>query len=332
MVHGSPGTRARRDVGGVGGWASTLPDTLMRALQGRELRKVCFVCRRRALLRLCSGRAWTGGLASPFGQSGLAPLGSPSIWRELAVRMARRYQPAMESCVSGKIPFARLDGSIAMLEAPRGRASSWKAFPRGAAATVLAWHRLDAWRDVSRGSRSARANSPRSGLQRQPLADGGPSRALTRFRGTRSSARDRGPDYTEAARLPRPPPEALRSDPGECMMVAAHSYDLSAPAASGCGTAHVSRRGNTGRAPGDALLRRGGFRGELARASRRAVARAIRTPAVFARPRGSGVEIQTPVLMTPPPMPTTLPQTSTRPAHRPHPADTTRQGPSFVGW
>ena len=52
----------------------------------------------------------------------------------------------------------------------------------------LAWHRLDAWPEVSPALARLRGASARAGLQRQHLADGRPRAAQRRCPGTRSSA------------------------------------------------------------------------------------------------------------------------------------------------
>ena len=58
-------------------------------------------------------------------------------------------------------------------------------------------------------------------------------------------------DYKPKPRVYLAAAEALALEPGDCMMVAAHSNDLSAAAACGLKTAHVARPGEYGPGTGE---------------------------------------------------------------------------------
>jgi 2-haloalkanoic acid dehalogenase type II len=87
----------------------------------------------------------------------LSPLGIEADWLAFADAWRAQYQPAMEEVRSGKLPFSRLDvlhrrnlevvlkgfGLAQVDEATRVHLN-------------LAWHRLDAWPDVSAGLQALR--------------------------------------------------------------------------------------------------------------------------------------------------------------------------------
>ena len=114
----------------------------------------------------------------------------------------------------------------------------------------LAWHRLDAWKDVAPGFpvydavfslRLARTATSRSWSI---------LRAGTIFVGMRFWAEIAG-DFKPKPRVYLAAAEALNLQPGECMMVAAHSDDLAAAAALGLRTGHVARPGEKGPGTGE---------------------------------------------------------------------------------
>ena len=158
-----------------------------------------------------------------------------TAWRE-------QYQPAMEEVRSGRLPFCRLDvlhrrnldvvlrafGLDAVDEATRRQLN-------------LAWHRLDAWPDVTPGLARLRERfriAPCSNGNISLMAD------LARRHGWHWDAIT----GAELARDYKPQPgvylasvQAFDCDPGEAMMVAAHSSDLAAAAAAGLRTAFIAR-------------------------------------------------------------------------------------------
>jgi 2-haloacid dehalogenase len=152
------------------------------------------------------------------------------------------YQPAMDEVRSGRIPFCKLD----VLH----RRNLERILPRfgisGLSEDVwrdlnLAWHRLDAWPDVAPGL--TRLNRD---FLLAPVSNGNISLMV-------DLARRNGLPWdailgSEVARDFKPKPvvyltacEAFDLPPADCMMVAAHSNDLSHAAACGLRTAHVAR-------------------------------------------------------------------------------------------
>lgn len=158
-----------------------------------------------------------------------------TAWRD-------QYQPAMEEVRSGRLPFSKLDvlhrrnldvvlksfGLDTLDEATRVHLN-------------LAWHRLDAWPDVTPGLARLRTRfrlAPCSNGNISLMAD------LARRNGWHWDAIT----GAELARDYKPKPvvyqcaaDAFDCAPQEAMMVAAHSSDLAAAAAAGLRTAFIAR-------------------------------------------------------------------------------------------
>jgi 2-haloacid dehalogenase len=162
------------------------------------------------------------------------------------------YQPAMDEVRSGRIPFCRLD----VLH----RRNLERILPRfgisGLSEDVLhdlnlAWHRLDAWPDVPAGLARLRQR-----FLLAPVSNGNISLMV-------DVARRNGLLWdailgSEVARDFKPKPAvylaacaAFDLPPAECMMVAAHSNDLSHAAACGLRTGHVARPNEHGPGRGE---------------------------------------------------------------------------------
>jgi 2-haloacid dehalogenase len=172
----------------------------------------------------------------------LKPHGYSIDWNAFADAWRERYQPGMEEVRSGQIPYTKLD----ILH----RRMLTQLLPRfglerldGAALDqlTLAWHRLDAWRDVPAGL---------SRLRRRfliaPVSNGNTLLMCDLAR--------RNDFYWDAilgadvARDFKPKPvvylsavNAFDLSPSECMMCAAHSADLKSAASCGLRTAFISR-------------------------------------------------------------------------------------------
>jgi 2-haloacid dehalogenase len=183
----------------------------------------------------------------------LRPKGFSLDWIAFADAWRGEYQPAMEEVRSGKIPFSKLD----VLH----RRNLERILPRfkvsGLDEATLAdfnraWHRLDGWPDAT------------PGLQRlhkkfllAPVSNGNISLMANLARRNNFPwdailGAEIAGDYKPKPRVYLAAAEAFDCKPDECMMVAAHSGDLAAAAATGLATAHVARPNEYGPGTGEA--------------------------------------------------------------------------------
>lgn len=194
---------------------------------------------------------WRSGVAREA-RAVLGALGHEVDGLAFADAWRAQYQPVMEEVRSGRVAFSKLDvlhrrgldtvlrdfGLDALDEAAR-------------AELVLAWHRLDAWPDVTPGLARLRQRfriAPCSNGNVSLMAD------LARRNGWHWDAilgaewaRDYKPKpivYITAA-------AAFDCAPQHTMMVAAHSFDLAAAAAVGLRTAFIARPGEYGPGTGE---------------------------------------------------------------------------------
>jgi 2-haloacid dehalogenase len=183
---------------------------------------------------------WRGGIARES-ETALAPLGYKLDWLAFADAWRGEYQVGMEEVRAGRLPFAKLD-----VVHRRNLDRILPRFGIKAEEAVLqdlnrAWHRLDAWPDVP----PAMARLKKK-FMLAPVSNGNISLmvALARRNALPWDAIFGGEfahDYKPKPRVYLAACEALDLAPSACMMVAAHSYDLSAAAALGLRTAHVAR-------------------------------------------------------------------------------------------
>jgi 2-haloacid dehalogenase len=115
----------------------------------------------------------------------------------------------------------------------------------------LAWHRLPAWPEVP----DALARLKRR-FRLAPVSNGNIALMvdLARCNGLSWDAilgAEIAGDYKPKPRVYLAAAEALDLRPGECMMVAAHSYDLAAAAALGLKTGHIARPNENGPGKGE---------------------------------------------------------------------------------
>jgi len=183
----------------------------------------------------------------------LAPLGYTLDWLAFADAWRDEYQGAMEEVRTGRIAFCRLD----VLH----RRNLDRILPRFGADSLgederrnlnLAWHRLDAWPDVTPGLLRLKRNHVLA-----PLSNGNISLMidLARRNGFPWDAilgAELVGDYKPKPRVYLGAAEALDLAPTQCMMVAAHSHDLKAAAALGLRTAHIARPNERGPGRGEA--------------------------------------------------------------------------------
>ena len=184
---------------------------------------------------------WRNGVArdaelvlQPHGYS-IDGIAFADAWRE-------RYQPAMEEVRSGRIPYTRLDilhrRTLSQI-APRFGLERLD----GAVLDrlTLAWHRLDAWRDVAAGLALLRQRfliAPVSNGNTMLMCD------LARRNELHWDAilgADVARDFKPKPAVYLTAADAFGLAPSECLMCAAHSGDLKAAASCGLRTAFIAR-------------------------------------------------------------------------------------------
>jgi 2-haloacid dehalogenase len=182
----------------------------------------------------------------------LQPHGLALDWLAFADAWRGEYQGAMEEVRSGRIGFCKLD----MLH----RRNLDRVLPRFGADKLagaervtlnLAWHRLDAWPDVTPG-----LNRLKTRYRLAPLSNGNISLQvdLARRNGFPWDAilgAEIAGDYKPKPRVYLAAAEAFDLAPADCMMVAAHTSDLKAAAALGLRTAHIARPNEHGPGKGE---------------------------------------------------------------------------------
>ena len=153
-----------------------------------------------------------------------------------------QYQPAMEKVRSGEWPFSKLDVlhrlNLDRVLADRGLHD----VPDAVRADLnLAWHRLDAWPDVTPALVRLRER-----FRIAPCSNGNISLMVDLARRNNIHwdailGAEIAGDYKPKLRVYQAAAEALGIKPSECMMVAAHSDDLKFAAAAGLRTGHVAK-------------------------------------------------------------------------------------------
>ncbi len=184
---------------------------------------------------------WRSGIVREA-EAVLKPRGYALDWPALADAWRGEYQGAMEEVRSGRLPFCKLD----VLH----RRNLDRMLPRFGLGTLgeedrralnLAWHRLDAWPDVTVGLARLRRN-----YLLAPLSNGNVSIMVdlarrNDFRWDAILGAEFAGDYKPKPRVYLSAAEAFDLAPQDCLMVAAHSYDLATAAALGLRTAHIAR-------------------------------------------------------------------------------------------
>jgi 2-haloacid dehalogenase len=182
----------------------------------------------------------------------LAPHGYKLDWIAFADAWRNEYQPGMEEVRAGRIPFSKLD----VLH----RHNLNRILPRfdikvdeeTLADLNLAWHRIDAWPDVPPGLARLKKK-----FWLAPVSNGNISLMVDLARKNNLPwdailGAEVAGDYKPKPRVYLASCEAFSLAPSECMMVAAHSYDLKAAADLGLKTAHVARPNEYGPGKGEA--------------------------------------------------------------------------------
>ncbi|NBU89274.1 MAG: haloacid dehalogenase type II [Betaproteobacteria bacterium] len=175
----------------------------------------------------------------------LAPLGVRTDWLALADAWRAEYDPSMQAVRSGQLAFCKLDvlhrRNLETVIQRLGLDATPGLDEATRAELNLAWHRLDAWPDVSAGLTALRERfllAPCSNGNIALMAD------LARHNGWHWDAilgAEVAGDYKPKPEVYLRSCEAFNLEPSQVMMVAAHSNDLAAAAACGLRTAFVAR-------------------------------------------------------------------------------------------
>ena len=184
---------------------------------------------------------WRQSIAIQAEQA-LRPLGYETDWLAFADAWRNEYQPAMERVRSGNRPFCKLDilhrENLDIVLSRLG----WNVIDDATRAQLnLAWHRLDAWPDVSQALLRLRQRyllAPCSNGHIALMVN------LARHNGWHWDAitgAEIALDYKPQAKVYQRSAEALGCRWDETTMVAAHSSDLAAAKQSGLHTAFIGR-------------------------------------------------------------------------------------------
>jgi 2-haloacid dehalogenase len=184
---------------------------------------------------------WRTGVARDA-ERVLSPLGHSIDWSAFADAWRDQYEPAMDEVRSGRIPYVKLD--------VMHRRTLQKIAPRFGLEKLeeavldqltLAWHRLPAWQDVPAGLARLRQRfliAPVSNGNTALMCD------LARrndFRWDAILGADLARDFKPKPAVYLAAVDAFNLEPRQCMMCAAHSYDLKAAAENGIRTTFISR-------------------------------------------------------------------------------------------
>ncbi len=182
----------------------------------------------------------------------LRPQGIDLDWAQFADAWRAEYQPGMEEVRSGTIPFSKLDvlhrRNLERLLPRLGVTGLSEATLRD---LTLSWHRLDAWPEVPAALARLKTKfliAPVSNGNISLMADLARRNALPwdAILGAEIAG-----DYKPKPRVYEAACAAFDLAPAQCMMVAAHSNDLQAAAASGLRTAHIARPNEHGPGKGE---------------------------------------------------------------------------------
>ncbi len=194
---------------------------------------------------------WRSGVARESERI-LSPLGHALDWPAFADAWRGEYKPAMAEVQQGRVPFAKLDVLHRRnLERILPRFGIERLPEEAMRELNLAWHRLPAWPEVP----DALARLKRR-FRLAPVSNGNIALMvdLARCNGFAWDAilgAEIAGDYKPKPRVYLAAAEALDLRPDECMMVAAHSYDLAAAAALGLKTGHIARPDENGPGKGE---------------------------------------------------------------------------------
>ncbi len=182
----------------------------------------------------------------------LGPRGYALDWPAFADAWRGEYQGALEEVRSGRMAYCKLDVLHRRNLDITLKRFGVAALGEDAMETLnLAWHRLDAWPDVTPG-----LNRLKRDYLLAPLSNGNISLMVdlarrNNFPWDAILGADLARDFKPKPGVYLAGAEALDLEPQDCMMVAAHSKDLAAAAALGLRTAHVARPNEHGPGRGE---------------------------------------------------------------------------------
>ena len=194
---------------------------------------------------------WRSGVARDSERI-LSPFGHALDWPAFADAWRGEYKPAMAEVQQGRVPFAKLDVLHRRnLERILPRFGIERLPEEAMRELNLAWHRLPAWPEVPDALTRLKRR-----FRLAPVSNGNIALMvdLARCNGFAWDAilgAEIAGDYKPKPRVYLAAAEALDLRPDECMMVAAHSYDLAAAAALGLKTGHIARPDENGPGKGE---------------------------------------------------------------------------------
>ncbi len=184
---------------------------------------------------------WRTGVAREA-KSILNPLGYSLDWIAFADAWRDQYQPGMEEVRAGRIPYTKLDVlHRQMLQKILPQFGLDKLQDKELNQLTLAWHRLDAWKDVPAGLARLRQRFLIAPVSNGNVAIMSDLARRNNFRWDAILGADLARDYKPKAVGYLAAVDAFDLKPSDCMMCAAHSEDLKAAAANGLRTAFIAR-------------------------------------------------------------------------------------------
>jgi 2-haloacid dehalogenase len=184
---------------------------------------------------------WRTGV-SRDAESILKPLGYSIDWKAFPGAWRDEYQPGMEEVRSGRIPYTKLDVlHRRMLQTILPRFGLEKLDASVLDQLTLAWHRLDAWKDVSTGLGKLRPHYLIAPVSNGNVALMSDLARRNNFHWDAILGADLARDYKPKAAVYLAAADAFNLQPSQCMMCAAHSGDLKAAADNGLRTAFIAR-------------------------------------------------------------------------------------------
>jgi 2-haloacid dehalogenase len=172
----------------------------------------------------------------------LKPRGYSVDWIAFADAWRDQYQPGMEEVRSGRIPYAKLDVlHRRMLQNIIPRFGLDKLGGTELDQLTLAWHRLDAWKDVPMGLVRLRKRFLIAPVSNGNIALMCDLARRNDFRWDAILGADLARDFKPKSAVYLAAADAFDLKPRECMMCAAHSSDLKAAADNGLRTAFIAR-------------------------------------------------------------------------------------------